>query len=327
MVVGAGKTLTKQINYSKYTALIIIVVIVVLMSILNKNFFRPQTFINIMGQIPAIGIVSIAALFILISGGIDLSAGYALALSGVMGGTFYLAFNNALVALVLGSIATGTLIGLVNGTVIARLKIQPFIFTLAMLSICQGLTLFVWEGNTLILKEPAVLFIGQGMVFGVIPFSFILFLAVCLMAWVVLNRTKIGTYTYALGSSESAAGLAGIPVAKYKTLVYVLAGSCIGLSSVITVTTIATITNNLHGSVVLDAVASTVIGGTSISGGKGTVFGTFMGVILVSLISTIMTFLQVDSLLRDSVKGAIILFALFLDVMINHKMKLPPIQP
>lgn len=320
---SAGK---RKYNLSRYTSILILVLMIALMSILNKQFLQALTFKNLMQQVSAVGIVSIGAMFVIISGGIDLSAGYALALCGVTAGVLYTACGNSLIALVLGGVLTGSIVGAVNGIIITKLKIQPFITTLAMMSVCQGLTLLVWEGQILLIDNPAVLFIGQGLFASFIPFPFIIFIAVCLIGAFLLYKRRMGVYTYALGGNENSVILAGVNTGHYKRLIYIFAGTCTGIASVIVISIVANVTNNLQGSVLLDAIASTVIGGTSVSGGKGTVLGTFVGVIIIGLIFTVMTFLNVDVLLRDAVKGFIIILALMIDIMINQRLKLSKIE-
>jgi len=310
-----------KINISKYTSLMILILMVVLMSIFSKQFLQILTFKNLMQQVSAVGIVSIGAMFVIITGGIDFTAGYGLAVAGVTAGVFYQLFGNSLLALLLSAALAGGMLGFVNGIIITKLKIQPFIATLAMMSVCQGLALLVSEGKTILIENQSVLFIGQGFIGGFLPFAFIVFILVCLIGGLILYKTRMGVYTYALGGNEDSVKLAGVNTDRYKTLVYVFAGFCTGLASVITISMVANITNNLQGSVLLDAIASTVIGGTSISGGKGTIFGTFIGVIIIGLISTALTYLNVDSLLRDAVKGIIILIALLLDIIINNRFK------
>jgi len=293
----------------------------VLLSVLNDQFLQVLTFKNIMQQLATVGIVSIGAMVVIISGGIDLSAGYGLAFAGVTGGVFFKMFGDSFPAMLVSALIAGLIIGFANGIIIAKLKIQPFIVTLAMMSICQGLALFVSEGKTILISNPLALFVGQGFVFNFIAFPFIIFIAVSIIGYFLLNKTKLGVYTYALGGNEDAVKLAGVKIDRYKILIYMFAGACFGLASVIMITTIANVTPNLQGSILLDAIASVVIGGTSISGGKGTVLGTFIGVLIIGLISTALTYLNVDPLLRDVVKGSIILVALLFDKLIYQTSK------
>lgn len=323
-----GQTIKQSMNkggkfsLSKYTSVFILVILVALLSILNENFLKILTFKNLMQQISPVGIVSIGAMLVIITGGIDFTAGYGLAVAGVTAGVFYQMFGNSLLALLLAGILAGGIIGLINGLIIAKLKISPFIATLAMMSVCQGMALLIYEGRIILIDNESVLFIGQGYIMNIVSFSFILFIAVALIGALLLYKTRFGVYLYALGGNEDSVRLAGINVDRVKIMVYTFTGLCYGLASVITIATVANITNNLQGSMLLDAIASTVIGGTSISGGKGTVFGTFVGVIIIGLIATALTYLNVDTLLRDAVKGIIIIVALLLDVVINKKVRI-----
>lgn len=173
----------------------------------------------------------------------------------------------------------------------------------------------------MILTDPAAKWIGQAVVFNVLPVSFVLFLLVCAFAWLMLNKSKMGIYIYAMGGNENAAKVAGVNVEKYKRLLYLFAGTCTGIAAVVSASRVAYISTNVSTDILMDAVSSAIIGGTSSAGGKGTVGGTILGVLIMGLVTTLLTFLNVDALLRDVVKGGVIIAALLIDTVINKTNK------
>ena len=213
----------------------------------------------------------------------------------------------------------GLLIGLCSGLLITKLKLPPFIATFAMMSVLQGLALLISEGRQYLITDKAALWVGQGYLFGIVPVPFVIFLLICGAGYLLLNRTKMGVYIYAMGGNEEAAVYAGVQVNRYKLLVYVFAGFCTGVASVITTTRIALISASVSGDILMDAISAVVIGGTSVSGGKGTVSGTIAGVLIMGLISAALTYLNVDTLLRNVVKGVVIILALLLDFAMNKE--------
>lgn len=297
---------------------IILALLIIVLSISSPKFLQMSTFRNLFQSVAATGIVAVGAMFVLITGGIDFTAGFGLATAAVTAGAVYVYFGRNVWALLITGIVAGTFIGAVNGIIISKLKVPPFITTLAMMSVLQGISLFISEGRQILIKEQATLFIGQGVLFGWFPFAFVIFLAVCLIGALILNRTKMGVYVYAMGGNENAAVYAGVNVAHYKFLVYVFAGFCTGVASVVSCSRVALVSSSISSDILMDAISSAVIGGTSSSGGKGTITGTIAGTLIMGLISTALTYLNVDMLLRDVVKGLVIIAALMIDAAVNR---------
>lgn len=308
-----------KLNMQAAVPFIILVVLIVVLSVFNRYFLQLSTFQNLLQSQAATGIVAIGAMCVIITGGIDFTAGYGLATASVTAGVLYVRSNGNVAVLLIGGIAVGVLIGLCNGLLITKLKLPPFIATFAMMSVLQGLALLISEGRQYLITDEKALWIGQGYLFNVIPVPFVVFVLVCILAYIILNRMRMGVYIYAMGGNEDAAVYAGVKVERYKLLVYVFAGFCTGVASVITTARIAMISSSVAGDILMDAISSAVIGGTSVSGGKGTVAGTFAGVLIMGLIVAGLTYLNVDTLLRDVVKGVIIILALLLDFAMNQK--------
>ena len=313
--------LSQNFTIQKAVPFIILLVLIVALSIFNKYFLQLSTFQNLFQSQAATGIVALGAMCVIITGGIDFTAGYGLATASVTAGVLYVQSNNNVAVLLVVGIVVGVVIGLCNGLLITRLKLPPFIATFAMMSVLQGMALLISEGRQYLITDKAALWIGQGYIFGIVPVPFVVFVLMCVATHLLLNRTKMGVYIYTMGGNEDAAVYAGVKVRRYKLLVYVFAGFCTGVASLITTARIALISASVAGDILMDAISSAVIGGTSVSGGKGTAIGTFAGVLIMGLINSALTYLNVDTLLRDVVKGAVIVLALLLDSAMNRTRK------
>lgn len=306
-----------QIDLQRAVPYIILALLAIVLSVSNSNFLQISTFRNLFQSVSATGIVAVGAMLVLITGGIDFTTQYGLSVAAVSVGSLYVYFGQNVWALVITGILVGGLIGVVNGFIISKFHMPPFIVTLAMMSILQGLALMISEGKQILIKEPETLFIGQGVLFGWLPIPFIIFLVVSFVGYIILNRTKMGVYIYTMGGNENAAIYAGVNVDFYKFLVYVFAGFCTGIAAVVTCSRVAMVSSSLASDILMDGISSAVIGGTSSSGGKGTVGGMIAGVLIMGLITTALTYLNVDTLLRDVVKGVVIIAALLIDSIVN----------
>ncbi len=304
-------------SLKRFVPVIIFICMFAVLAVYNTNFLRPQSIANLLMQVSAVGVVALGAMITLISGGIDFTAGYGLSLSGVAAGAIYGASGNNGVILILSAVAIGACVGLVNGVIITRLNLHPFIVTLAMMSVCQGMSTMIAEGKKIEITSEYLLELGSGKLFGFLPFSFLTLMLIAFLMGAVMHRTRIGVYTYAMGGNEDAVIYSGINEKVYKTLVYVIAGVCYGIGAILSVSQVTVITPNISGTYLLDGIAAAVIGGTSLSGGKGKISGVIIGAFIIILITTLLTFLGVPSLLRDAVKGAIIIGILLLDAFIN----------
>lgn len=326
----AGSTMTadtldlKKFNYvdffSRYGALVLLVVFGTIITILNPKFISVNNLRNIIQQVAPVGIVALGSMFVILTGGIDLSAGVGLALAGVSAGVVFGQTHNVTIMIFTG-IGVAILVGFANGLVITRLNIQPFVVTLAMMSVIQGLVYTVSEGKIVFLKGSVVEFIGKGNIAG-IPSPFIFLVLVYIAGYIILNKTRLGVYSLAIGGNEEGTRLAGVNLKRTKLYIYTLSGVFVGIGAIVTICRISMVAPNIGNNVLLDAIASTIIGGTSISGGKGTVQGTFIGVLLIGVMGNALNMLNVPPVFQDAVKGLIIIFALYFDVVVaNRKRK------
>ena len=226
-----------------------------------------------------------------------------------------------MVVVALTCLIAGAAMGTLNGVLVAKLNIVPFIATLAVMSLLQGMSMLIGHGNMVMIREPSILWFGQGKLFQNIPISFIIYVLICFSAYLILHKTKMGVYIYALGGNEDAVRYVGINVVKYKILLYVLAGTYTGIAAFLTISKLGLAAPSIYGSTLLDAIAAAVIGGTSLSGGRGKVLGTFVGTIIIVLITTALTYLNIKPEMQDVFKGAVILLALCFDVLISKISK------
>lgn len=314
---SAVKNVLARIPTQRWVAIGILAILVVVISAANPKFLRWENINGIFQQVAAMGVVALGAMMVLITGGIDFSSGAGLAMVGVFAGVMYFNAGENILVMLLAGLAGGAALGGVNGFLVTKCRLKPFVATLATMAFCQGLTLLISEGRLAFLNDPITYVIGGGNLFGAISVPFLIFLGMCLVTSLILNRTKAGTYVYAIGGGEEAARYVGINVVKYKWLVYVYAGICTAIGSIIAVCRLGQISPNLEGTFLMDAIAAAVIGGTSPAGGKGSVSGTILGVLIMGVVSNALTFMNITSTAQTAVKGFIILLAIVADAVFN----------
>jgi|UniRef100_A0A7V3YFU3 ribose/xylose/arabinose/galactoside ABC-type transport system permease subunit len=292
--------------------LLAFLVVFVMFGALTPVFFHPLNILNVIRQVSIIGVIAVGMTFVILLGGIDLSVGSIVAFTGIIAAGFQVKWGGSLFLSIVVPLLIGGGIGFLNGFISTKGKLHPFIVTLGMMSIFRGATLLVAQGKPISGMSPAFRFIGAGMV-GPIPFPVILFLGCVIIAGIVLKRTVFGRYIYAIGGNEEAALLSGIMVERYKISAFTLLGFLSGLSGLI-------LTSRLNsGELVagqgyeLDVIASVVIGGTSLMGGEGGVYGTLIGALLIGVVSNGLNLLGVQPYWQMIVKGVIVIFAVLLD--------------
>ena len=300
----------------KYGMIIILVLITIMFSVLSPNFLTYSNMISMLRQVSIIGIIAAGQTLVIITAGIDLSVGSIVALAGVISATVALGSNSALLGIGAGLLA-GTLIGLFNGFLISKVKLAPFIVTLASMTLFAGLALLVSGGNPIIVSDPIFKFIGQGYV-GPIPFPVIVLLFVYIVFFFILKKTVHGQYIYSIGGNEKATILSGIKVNKHKIIVYATSGFLAGLASIILTSRLSSASPVAGTGYELDAIAAVILGGTSLFGGRGHVFGTLVGVLILGVLTSGMNLINVSPFYQDITKGVIILVAVIIDRFINN---------
>ena len=321
--VGALGQRVKALEFQEYALAIVVVLLFITGSILKPETFPTwDNLRNMLTQASVVGVLAIGMTFVIATAGIDLSVGSIVAAAGVFGGILVGTDGTSSLVFILGAIFFATLLGTVNATSIAYGRVVPFIATLAMFSIARGLALLLNDklpvslldlnGGSISDPRPfSLLWFGTGRIFG-IPVSVFVFLAITVLGWVVLNRTRYGRYVIAVGGNREAARIAGVPVRRIIFSVYVLSGFLAGISTVLLCARLGSaspVSGNLYE---LDAIGAVVIGGTALAGGRASIVGTFLGVLTFALIFSLMTQLNLSTEIQQVTKGLIVLGAVLL---------------
>jgi len=313
--------------FRKYAIVLIFLAMFILMAILSPAFLAPRNLLNVVRQISVIGLLGIGVTMAIIATGIDLSSGSVLALSAVVAASLaqapdwaaakYPGLQLPLIVPILAGLVIGAACGFVNGSLIARFRIPPFIATLGMMTVARGLALLYSDGRPVSGTHSAYNFIGQGEVLG-IPFPILILVVVAVGTHIMLNNTRFGRYIYAIGGNEQAARVSGLNISRVKIGIYTLAGLLSGLAGIVLSSRISSGQPGLGMGYELDAIASAVIGGTSFSGGVGTVWGTMIGALIIGVLNNGLDLLNVSAYWQQIVKGAIIVVAIIIDERKNR---------
>jgi inositol transport system permease protein len=296
----------------KYQIFIALAIMCTILSFATPNFFSVQNLVIVLRQISINGILAVGVTFVIIAGGIDLSLGSVVALTGVIAAIFAHPGDYPVIISLLLALITGIMIGTINGLTITKGKVAPFIVTLGMMTIARGLALLVSNGRPVSNLSKPFNFIGGGDLAG-IPVPIIIFLVVIILAFVTLNYTKTGRYIYAVGGNENAATASGINVNAVKMFSYMVCSGLAGLAGIILASRISTGQPNAGVAYELDAIAAVVIGGTSLSGGIGSVIGTVLGALIIGVINNGLDLLNITSYYQQIIKGIIIVGAVLID--------------
>ncbi len=283
----------------------------VVLSIASPYFLTATNLSSVIRQTAVINIMALGMTLVIVSGGIDLSVGSILAFSGVIG-TMTMVGTGSVPLGIAAGIGCGTLWGCANGLMISTMRIPPFIVTLGTLGIVRGLTLVISGGLPVVGLPKEHGFIGEGTI-GPAPFVLVVLVVCAVLTHFALHGTKLGRYTYAIGSNEAAAVYAGIPVARYKVAIYAICGLLTGLAGMIETSRLMTGQPTAGVSYELQVIAAVVIGGGSLTGGAGTVIGTLIGAFIMGLLSNGSDLLGVNPYWQQVIIGAIIILAVALD--------------
>lgn len=294
-----------------YGIFIAFILLCIVMSVLSPVFLTLTNVRNVIRQSSIYGIMAVGMTFVILTGGIDLSVGSILALAGaIAAGSLKAGVNLGLVIIV--ALAIGIGCGLVNGLFITIGGITPFVVTLGMMSIARGLTLIYTKGYPISGLQESFRFIGGGDILA-IPFPIIVFILTVLIAWAILTQTRPGRYAYAIGGNEETVKLSGINSNFYKTIVYIISGIVSAISALILTSRLNSAEPVAGQGYELDVIAAVVIGGTSLMGGRGGVWGTLIGALLIGVINNGMNLLGISPYFQLIVKGLIIIGAVLLD--------------
>lgn len=306
-------------NLRQYGILIAFLAICLTLSSISSQFLTLSNWSIIFTQVSINALLAFGVTFVIITGGIDLSIGSVVAVSGVSAALLARQDSYPVIVPILGGLVVGLLFGALNGLLITKSKIAPFIVTLGVMTICRGLALIISKGRPISNLSESFNFIGGGDILG-IPFPIIILFVVFIICSVVLKKTIFGRYVYAVGGNQQAAWASGINVNQVKMAVYALCGLLSGLAGILLTSRITTGQPNAGMSFELDAIAAAVIGGSSTSGGVGSIQGTLFGVILIGVLNNGLDLLNVSSYYQQVVMGVIIIGAVLLDSW-NQKIK------
>lgn len=280
------------------------------LTLLSDRFLTAANLINILRQATINGIVSVGMTMVILTGGIDLSVGSVLALAVTVGASLMKQGQPVGVA-VLAALGLGAFLGVINGLMITKVRIPPFIATLGMLTVARGLTLMYTQGQPITGLPATFRWIGTGVVAG-IPVPILVTALVFLVGWIFLTRTRYGAYIYLLGDNPTAARLAGVPTERITVLVYAISGFCAALAGLILVARLDSAQPIIGQGYEFNAIAAVVVGGTSFAGGEGGLGGTLLGALLIETLNNGLNLLNVSPLWEQVVKGVVIALALLL---------------
>jgi ribose transport system permease protein len=302
-----GQTLLRQ-----GSALLGLIILIIIATILAPSFRNPINLLNVLLQVSMNAFVAMGMTFVIISGGIDLSVGSTVALTAEVMALLAL---NGMSWWGAGAIALamGFAMGALNGFVIHRLKVIPFIVTLATMQIYRGCALLLTNGTYLYNLPKGIEPLGQGHLLGVIPVPPVIVIGIAIIAWFVLARTKLGRNAYAIGGNEEAARLAGINIGLNKVLIYGISGLFCAIAAIVQTARLMSTYTGLGSGWELDAIAATVMGGTAFSGGEGGVVGTLIGALILGVIRNILVLINANPFIQMLVIGLVVLLAVVID--------------
>ncbi|MDO5092372.1 MAG: ABC transporter permease [Propionibacteriaceae bacterium] len=307
------------VNSTNVTSAAVLIALCLLLSALSPAFRNPQNLINVLQQVTVNAILALGMTMVIFTGGIDLSVGSVVAFSGIVMGILIVDMGvNPWLAAIVG-ILLGAVCGTINGVLISKFRLQPMIATLGMMSIARGAALTLAGGRTISGYPPEFTWLGNGTIPGTtIPVQVIFMLLLYLCAYYFMRYRRFGRALYSIGGNEEATRLSGINVFKFKTLSYTVAGALAGVASVVLVAKLNSAQSIAGQDYELDAIASAVIGGASLLGGVGSIWGSLMGALIIGVIRNGLNLLNVSSYLQKLIIGVIILIAVLVDAFRNR---------
>ncbi|WP_057914101.1 ABC transporter permease [Peribacillus muralis] len=307
------ETTGKSGIWQKFGPLLALVLLFIVITVLNPSFMEPNNILNLLRQTSINALIAFGMTFIILTGGIDLSVGSILALSSALMAGMMVSGMDPILAILVG-VLLGTIMGVINGILVSKGKMAPFIVTLATMTIFRGLTLVYTDGKPITGIGDSVTFqmLGRGYFLG-LPVPAVVMVIAFFILWFLLHKTSFGRKTYAIGGNEKASRISGIKVDRVKVAIYGLAGTMAAIAGAILTSRLNSAQPTAGQSYEMDAIAAVVLGGTSLSGGKGRLFGTLVGVLIIGTLNNGMNLLGVSSFYQQVVKGAVILIAVLLD--------------
>lgn len=308
---GALATILERVRRSNiFLPFMGLVVVCILMGLASENFFQFNNVMNVLRQVSIIGIIAVGMTFVILTGGIDLSVGAVMALSGTIAAGLMVNGLDPSIALLAG-LGVGLGFGLFNGIMVSFGRMPPIIVTLATMGIARGLGLMYSGGYPISGLPSWIAWFGNGRIFD-IPVPVIMMVIIYFIAWVVLERTAFGRHVYAIGGNENATRLSGVRVSRIKMAVYGISGLTTALAAVVLTGRLMSGQPNAGVGFELDAIAAVVLGGTAIAGGRGSIIGTLIGATLLGILNNGLNLMGVDPYVQNVIKGGIILLAVYI---------------
>lgn len=293
--------------YDRFGVLVVFVLLFAVSCMLSDRFLQTSNLFNILRQISMFGILSVGMTFVIVSGGIDLSVGSIIALVCVI--TANMVNDHGIIPAILVALFVGALVGLINGVGIAYGKLQPFIMTLGTMYMASGAASIYTNGTPISIKGNFSK-IGNSMLFNTIPLPAIYFIVILIAAYLVMRNTRFGRHVYSIGSNKEATRLAGVDVKKVTLSVYILSGVLAAVTGIIFAAQMASGSPVAGEGYEMNAITAAVVGGTSMSGGKGNLLGTFLGAVIMGILSNIMNLCGVSSYWQTVLTGLILVVAI-----------------
>ena len=301
-------------NLQKYMVVVILFVLIIFFSVLTPNFLTKDNLFTILRQVSMIGILSVGGAFIMISGGIDLSLGVQMGMSGIIAALLMVNHQMPIFLSCLLGLLVTTFVGFVNGIVITTTRMQPLIATLGMMNIIKGLNYIITDGLPIYGIPSHVTLLGQGHI-GAVPIPSLIMLAVFCLGGFLLNKTYLGRYFYALGSNEEAARLTGLKTKMIRILAYTIGGSLAGIAGLVLMARVNSAQPMSGWGNEMDVITACVVGGVSAAGGEGKISGVIAGVLIMGVLSNGMAVLGLGEYHQVVVKGVVLIVAVGFDCL------------
>ena len=303
----------------KLSSVLILVALIIVMSIANRNFFKSSNFLNILKQSSTMGVMSVGQTMVMLTGGIDLSVGNVMAVTGcLMAVVPSFGFSTG-ISILLG-LLLGIAVGFLNGIIITKGQIQPFIATLGIMLACRGLALIITDGLSVSGMPEPMLVVGSGL-FMQVPVSIYLMIAVILIGYVILTSTRYGRNIFAVGGNAEASTASGIKVDKVKMIAYAISGFCSGLAALCLIGRLNSASGLMGSGYELNSITAVALGGTSLAGGKGGMIGTLIGTITIGVLKNGLDLMNVTSFWQDVILGMMIVLVVLLDSWRSRKFR------
>lgn len=307
----------KQI-LKKFSTLIILLVLVVIFSIASPNFLRINNILNVLRQVAVISMLTAGMTYVIISGGMDLTVGAYLGLTGVLAAKFMGAVGLPVPVAVILTMLVVTLLGIVTGSLIVGLDVSAIVITLGMMTVVRGLAYIISGGLPVYDIPESIVFLGQGYVMG-IPVPVIVMLVIVVIMGLILKYSYFGRYVYAIGGNVEAAKLAGVSVNKITISLYGISAFLASIAGIVLTGRISSGAPASGTGTEMDVVTAVVIGGVSVNGGKGSMLGAFLGAVIMGILSNGLTIMNINEYYQQVVKGIVLILAVAFDVLANRE--------